>query len=219
MLHLGLVSLLLGCPSGRPVPAPPPKPATTEAPMPEETAPDCVERFSLGAEGGVLAEHRQHAAVNDFHTGFPARPIDPAAQAPVRATERFQVDGRPLLWYSADKSEVVVDAAVLSDLTVVDATNLRVGEQAKVGLLLPSAQGKLGGRELTRFLLESRAIATWVHLGADLCLRGEETTPEGAYYARFTGEHTFFTNEKNVRPLKFDVRVEPGGEILVRGGR
>lgn len=227
MLHLGLLAALVGCPASRPAPEPvtpaasasPEAPPTTEAPMPEDAGATCLDRFSLGADGGVLAEHRQHAAVSDFHTSFTSAVIDPAAQRPVKLTERFQVDGRPLLWYSADQSALVVDASVFSDLLVVDATNLRIGEQVTVGLLLPAARGKIGGRELTRFLLESRAIATWVHLGAELCLRGEETTPEGVYHARYTGEHTFFTNEKNVRPLKFDVRIDPEGDIVVRGGR
>jgi len=54
-----------------------------------------------------------------------------------------------------------------------------------------------------------------VHIGSELCLLSEETDEDGNYEAHLTGEHTYFTNEENVDPLDFVVRIGAEGLISV----
>lgn len=171
----------------------------------------CVVTLTTGRNGSVLDEQRSVGPpAYDFFATYPAATIDPVAQAPVKLVEQYQIGGRPLLWYTADKAGVVVDAAAMSELVVADATRMRAGETARVGQVL----GEIPGRELALFLVHARAIATWVHIGAELCL-AEERSVDGAYTARFTGEHTYFTNEENVEPLDFEVTIAADGVITV----
>ena len=65
-------------------------------------------------------------------------------------------------------------------------------------------------------LIAARVIATYVHIGAELCIVDEQDGPAG-YQARVTGQHTYFTNDKHVEPLAFTVTIDPAGVIAVRG--
>lgn len=180
--------------------------------------PDCLERISVDQGSSVLAEQRRVGPpADDFATGYPAEYLDPEAQVPVEVTRAYQIGKTPLLWWSQDKTHAVVNAAVLTDLTVADVTALPAGQQVKVGQLSELGVGAIGGRELVKFLIAARAIATYVHIGAELCLVEDHDDGARGYRARFTGEHTFFTNKKNVRPLAFAVAIDGDGVITVVG--
>lgn len=219
MRHLLLSVLWLGvaaCGSTSRASSTPPDPVANQgAAVPK---PDCLERISVDKGRSVLAEQRTVGpAADDFATTYPAAYLDPEAQVPVEVTRAYQIGKTPLLWWSQDKTHAVVNAAVLSELAVADVTALPAGQEVRVGQLSELGVGAIGGRELVKFLIAARAIATYVHIGAELCLVEEHDDGAAGYRARFTGEHTFFTSKKNVRPLAFAVAVDGDGVITVRG--
>ena len=180
--------------------------------------PDCLERITVDQAHSVLSEQRRVGPpAADFQTRFRAEYLDPAAQVPVEVVRAYQIGGTPLLWFDVAKTEAVVNAAVLTDLVVADVTAIRAGEQVAIGQLSELGIGQLGGRELVKFLIAARVIATYVHIGAELCLVEEHVDEASGYRARFTGQHTFFTSQKHVKPLAFAVAVDATGVIAVHG--
>lgn len=200
-----MLPLLLACAAPAPVPV--------EAPM---TAP-CVLTWTRDSGASLLAEQRASGAAgwSDFATLLRAAPIDDA-HFPVAHTARFQVAGRPVVWFTPDRTAVVVDAALFGDLAVVDATSIAAGTTAAVGTVTPAARAALGDRGVVELLVEADVVRIYAHIGGELCLR-EETTVAGAYMARFAGEHVYFTNDENHAPLAFDVTIAADGAISVAG--
>ena len=250
-LALSLPLSLLGCPRApdpgeAPVaatePAEPPARVdpSPKAPSPAVTPPStptdpaapaatCLARWAFDNDRSVLAEQRQRGGAarwDDFPTRYPAAYLDPDADHPVELVARFEVGATPLLWFTADFSEAVVNAAVLSELAIVDATGLAVDQQATIGRLTELGLGHLrgaawastglGGRELAEFLLAAGVVQTWVHIGSELCLLAEHDDEHG-YRARFTGEHEYYTNEANLDPLGFELVVTAAGSITIVG--
>lgn len=220
------VLLALGCPGGKDAPntAPEPSESESEAPAPERTTREeavprssCLDELRLDRDRSVLAEQRSVGPrADDFAERYAAEEIDPDRYAPVKVVERYRIGDTPLLWFTPDRTRAVVDAAALSELAVADPTRMTPGDEAEVGRLTDRALGQIPDRTLVRFLLEARAIATYWHTGAELCLVSEEASGEG-YRARFRGEHTYFTSTENREPLAFEVEISPDGRILVRG--
>ena len=85
---------------------------------------------------------------------------------------------------------------------VVDGT----GEGGVLGTL---AEGVALDLALARHLLEEGLVITWWHIGAELELA---VVPEGI---RVTGEHLYFTNERNVAPIDFLLALD-GGSLSAR---
>jgi len=194
---------------------PQPAPVKADEAEPPAEASECLELISIDHADSVLSEQRrvgEHVA--DFHDRYPAEYIDPDSFVPVEAVEGYRIGGTPLLWFNADKTAVVVNAAVLSELVVADATRMRAGDRAVVGQLTELGRGKIAGIELVKFLIRARAIATYVHMGSELCLTAESETAAG-YAAHFTGEHTFFTDQKHTESFAFDVSIANDGVITV----
>lgn len=179
----------------------------------------CIEKFDVGSATSVLDEHRAHTKVHDFHTRFRASVIDPDAQKPVSVVAKYTAGGTPLMWFTPDYADVVVNQAALGDLVVVDATNLAAGSEHKVGQRTELVLGLLSNRDLVRFLIDARVVATWVHIGASLCLANETTTDDGVYTAHFTGSHTMFTSEERVEKLDFAIVIDDEGNVTVRGSK
>ncbi|MCB9564745.1 MAG: hypothetical protein H6709_11975 [Kofleriaceae bacterium] len=176
----------------------------------------CLATLSIDHGDSVLAEQRRvgpHA--DDFWDRYPAVYLDPDTQVPVEVTSSFQIGGTPLLWFSEDKTHPVVNAAVMSDLVVADVTRMAAGGRAEIGRLTELGLGRMPGRDLATFLIRARAIATYVHIGAELCLADETDDARAGYRAHFTGSHTYFTSKKHVQPLDFVVTIDPEGVIAV----
>ena len=114
----------------------------------------------------------------------------------------------------ADNSEVVVNAAVLSDLNVAEVTRLTEGTPTAIGTLGELGRGKISGREMLKFLIHARAIGTYIHIGADLCIAHEEETG-GAYVARVSGTHTYFTSKENIDDVHFEFRMGDKGQLEI----
>lgn len=192
-----------------------PPSSTNEVAM--KPPPSCLEQLTVDHGRSVLTEQRSLGpAASDFQARFAAADIDRDTQIPVAATAAYQIGKTPLLWWNAARTEAVVNAAVLSELRVIDATNLAAGSTEAVGQLSELGVGHIAGRDLVKFLIAARIIATYVHIGAELCIVDEHDGPAG-YQARVTGQHTYFTNAKHVEPLAFTVTIDPAGVIAVRG--
>ncbi|NNE94003.1 MAG: hypothetical protein HKN23_20320 [Verrucomicrobiales bacterium] len=175
-------------------------------------------KFSVAAAESVLEEHRKHTAVRDFATSYDPAEIT-ADHQQVETVSGFQVDDRPLLFFTPDFAEVVIDAAIFPEgLHVVRVTCLGDGDSGTCGRIEPEAFRKLGATEVTQFLIRSHAIETWVHLGADLEIVSETELPmAGVSTITVSGEHRYFTNEEVVEPVNFTVRFDAKGRIDVIG--
>ena len=210
-----LLAALLGCPPTSAVPVEPAAVPASAAPNGDSPMGKCLATWSMGKGASVLSEQRGLPGVdwNDFGSAYAAAAID-ASHTPVKATAQFTVDGAPMLFFTQDGSQAVVDSRVFSDLTVVDVTALSAGAVAKVGTFL--ARGKLGHRALLEFLVRSDVIRTWAHLESEVCLTAE-SEGDPIWRAEFTGEHTYFTNRENHGALAFVVEVAGDGTITVTG--
>lgn len=208
-----VVAAVLAVCAGCGAPAPPPVAAPQEPPVP---ATPCLARLSIDHASSVLAEQRRVGPpAPDFPTRYRAVDLDPDVQVPVEAVRQFQIGQTPLLWFTADRTEAVVNAAVLTDLTVADLTQAAPGTRVEIGQLSELGLGHIDGRALVEFLLRARVIATYAHLGSELCLVEERNGPEG-YRARFTGSHTYVTSRRHVAPLAFTVTVDADGRIAAQ---
>lgn len=182
--------------------------------MSTEVRAECVERFEIDHSRSVLQEHRSRGVeVADFPQRFRAAPID-AGHTAVATVASYRVAGEPLLWFSPDNHEVVIDSTFSGDLNAVDPTRMSPGETAALGLLQPSARAALPAREIGRFLIESGMIRTYWHIGAELCLESESTDVIG-YRATYSGVHTYFTNEQNQDAFRFVFAIGPDGALTI----
>ena len=160
----------------------------------------CIETFGVLHSASPLSEMRKLGLpADDFPVAFAAAPIDQSRMRPLG-------DFGGLLW--VDGQQVVADAGLVSDLTVVDATKLRVGERAVVG--------KLVGLKSVRPLIAAGVIRTYWHLESTVCLEAV-TEKDGVWEGRYSGSHVYFTNSKNVGKFAFFVRIERDGTVAVVG--
>lgn len=181
---------------------------------PEETT-GCIAQWSLGSPN-VLDELRKHGAVDDFPKTYPAKVFEPPKRfEAMEALASKDVDDTPYLWRDVEENVAVVDARAFGDLTIADATRLPEGESATIGTLTTDGHKDLYPRAVLAFLLESRALATWAHIGSELCLTSERSEP-GRYVAVVKGTHTYFTNEKNEDPLRFEFSIEADASMQIK---
>ena len=194
-----------------------PKPPPDEAAATDEVpATECVLELELDSHHSLLEEHRSHAAQPDFHERIEAGAIGAGFHA-VKVTESISAGGKPVLWFSEDHTKVVVDETLASALTHVDATRLSAGERVRVGALTAAGREGLGGRGWVELMLRAHVVGTWIHIGSQVCLSAERETEADGYRVSVDGEHTYFTNEKNVDPVHFDVTIAPDGTVEVIG--
>jgi hypothetical protein len=209
--HLAILLVTIGCTPVEPREEPPVTP-------PQSPAVDCLARYSLG-QTSVLDEQRRRGGAkrwDDFAERYPAAAIDPATHHAVEVVADYRVNDSPVLWFTPDFADAVVDAAMLGELTIVDATRLRIGERVEIGTVTAAGRTVLDGRRLAEFLLKSDAIQTYVHIGSTLCLL-TEVEDENGYRAEFTGEHEYYTNEENHDPLAFSLEMAGDGRIVITG--
>jgi hypothetical protein len=178
----------------------------------------CMVRYELGSTSVLDEQRRRGGAMrwNDFPKRYLAATIDPATHHAVEAVSAYRIADAPLLWFTPDFADAVVDATVLGELTIVDATRLREGERVEIGLLTERGRTELPGRQLLELLLKSDAIQTYIHIGSTLCLIAE-VAEAGSYRAELTGEHEYYTNEENHDPLAFSLEIGSDGRIAITG--
>jgi len=114
-----------------------------------------------------------------------------------------------------DKSEVTVNARYFSDLRRADATRLSPGTRHEIGKITRLGQQAFSNRELLTLLMHYHIIQTLVHTNSEVCLLKEETTGH-TWQAEIMGEHTYYTNEKNVDSFSFRFLLDrKSGEMSV----
>ncbi len=173
--------------------------------------------YAIDHEDSPVAELREAGGqAEDSQARFPAAIIDPAAQLPLTATADFTIDGQPIAWLSSARDHLVMDGAAFAPLRRVEPTRLTPGEHTTVGRVTAAAREALGPRRVVELLLRTGAIATYWHLGADLCLRAEATT-EGRYGADFDAVHHYATRRRRAQSYAFSVAIDEHGEVVVSG--
>lgn len=199
-----------------PTPAAMPTPSPTEAP-----ARECLETFIVDSHRSVLREQRERSGAkrwDDFPKVYAAAYLDPETQQPVEIVKSIQVGKTPLLWFTPDFGDVVVNAAVLTDLALVDAPKLGDGERVEIGALTELGLGRLSGRDLLRFVIAADVVRTYWHIGSTVCLLEERDDADG-YRAKLSGEHVYFTNAENRDAFGMVVERDPAGRIAVVGSK
>lgn len=160
----------------------------------------------------VLQELRARGGkADDFPASFKSETIGPG-HVPVKAVERFAVEGAPVFFFTRELSAVVVDARRAGDLRRVDATRLRKGERQVVGALRPETVAALGLRGAALLLIHAGVIGTYWHIGAELRIEAERKGELDV-----AGTHEYFTNERNEGRVAFTVAISEGGEVAVIG--
>ncbi len=110
---------------------------------------------------------------------------------------------------------VILNSLYFSDLLKADCTRREPGGTQIIGYFKDIGFKRLSPRQLTLFLIESQIIQTYWHVEAELKLISEDETGDH-YSAQFKGQHVFFTNERNVSPLDFTVKIDKkSGEMTI----
>lgn len=117
--------------------------------------------------------------------------------------------GRSFLYRDNQAGEVVVDAKFFETLKRPDATRVGPGESFEIGRA--KTDEVLNPAVLIPFLLLNQIVITYWHTGAEVRLDAVED--DGRCFL-FSGEHTYYTNEKNTEPLRFQICVKDRMMIL-----
>lgn len=176
-----------------------------------------VMQIHMDRSESVLAEHRSHARVDDFHRAFEAERIDDGTFTPVSVVDGFTVGGQPILQFTDHHDRIVVDAAMMSSLTTVDVTSLARGARIHVGTLTRDGMSGIQPRRLVEFLIRADVLRTYCHMESCTYLRSDSHREDGEYRAQLDGTHTYFTNKENCEQFAFELRLSPAGVIEVIG--
>jgi hypothetical protein len=152
--------------------------------------------MARGSPRGLLPSLRR-PEWPDFPKRYASAAVDAAKYSPVEAVQGHRVRDRPVLWFTPDKSDAVVDRDVLSEVTIADVTRLKEGDPAvTVTRIADGARGEHPPRTWLRWLIAFGALQTFIHVEATLCLESERETKDG-YEATVSGRHLYYTNERN----------------------
>jgi hypothetical protein len=172
--------------------------------------------YEIGGSGSVVERARAHGLkLDQLPTSLSANLIVLGQHHPVDLGPDFGLD-RPLVWVRPDVAELVIDGAIMGDLTPVDATGLSE-RPMELCAFMPGVWARIDHRAFVEFLLRTELITTYWHIGSTLELVAESRT-EDEYTAHLVGEHEYYTNEHNVGPLDFTVICSPLGVRLREGG-
>lgn len=195
--------------------AKPVKPVKPVKPQKAETKRTCIESWHVErhdnpwsgltstAEAEARANHIRSLAVKVGEKNL-IRPI--AGLAPTNEI---------ILLRAPDAIEVAVNKKYFSDLTRQDVTRGLFRQAGLIGTATPLALKAFTPRQILTLLLQYQIIMTYAHIEADLCLISEQAQ-NGQYSATLTGEHTYYTNSRNVSSFAFDFTLnDKTGEMRV----
>jgi hypothetical protein len=183
---------------------------------------DCIAFWDIDSARSVLHEQRESKVPwYDFATTWKSAAILSDA-VPIKTLSEIKIPDGPVLWFSAEKKEALVDKRFSSDLTVVNVTRLRAGLTKTIGTLSKerALSASSHGMEILQLLVKADIIQTYVHIGSEVCVKKsavDEKSAGGAFRADVVGEHTYFTNQKNVDKFSFRFEIKPTGEMTVTG--
>jgi len=172
--------------------------------------------WDLASDDSVLSEQRQRGPHrSDFFERHISSKIDPAVQDPVAVVAAHRLNGEPILWWTTDHVDAVVDERFSGDLTVVDVPRLRPGERRRLGQLSVEAR-VLAPRDVLAFLLRADIVRTYWHIASRVCLLRETVGADG-YQGELCGEHRYFTNTNHRAAFQFRFEINGMGELFVTG--
>lgn len=184
-------------------------------PQKTESKPTCLESWHIerhdnpwsGLTSTAEAEARTFSIRSVAATGIAKNTIKRLAGI-VPANEFILLRG------PAD-SEVTVNAKYFGDLKRRDATRGTFTHDGLIGTATPYTLKIFKPRQILALLLQYQIILTYAHIEADICLIREQTQ-NGLYSASLTGEHTYYTNSRNVSSFGFEFTLnEKTGEMRV----
>ncbi len=133
----------------------------------------------------------------------------------IKAIEALVPANEIILLRTPNAVEVTINKKYFGDLTRQDATRGTFTEGGLIGTATPHTLKIFTPRQILALLLQYQVILTYAHIEADICLIREQTQ-NGLYSAALTGEHTFYTNSRNVSSFGFEfVLNEKTGEMRV----
>lgn len=123
--------------------------------------------------------------------------------------------GESILYRNDSKREVAIDQKYFSTLNRVDATSIAKGQSLIVGRVVDSKL--FDPNFLIPFLIKGQILITYIHTDSELIWRKNFNLTDKSCY-HFSGEHHFYTNEKNTSSLNFKICLDQmSQEIKVVG--
>ena len=131
--------------------------------------------------------------------------------------KQYKFENEYFLALTENPKKVLVNKKYFSNLEKRDATRIKSGEEQLIGRFLDISFKSISPDKLVLFLLESQIIATYWHIGSELCLI-KETKSKESYTAYFYGLHKYCTNKCEQDTLKFSVKInKKSGEMFLGG--
>jgi len=189
------------------------KPMKTKSP---EEKPTCIESWHVerhdnpwsGLTSTAEAEARTYRIRSVVMKGEEKNLIKPLAGI-VPASDY-------ILLRTPNAVEVTVNKKYFGDLSRQDATRGSFTQGGLIGTATPHTLNVFRPRQILALLLQYQIILTYAHIEADICLVRDQTQ-NGLYSASLTGEHTYYTNSRNVSSFNFEFTLnEKTGEMRVR---
>lgn len=143
---------------------------------------------------------------------FTVRAVKQRPAAPNMLAQPGGIAANDFFLYRSEKDRaVVVNARYFGDLTRQDVTGRPLRKGGVIGVATPAALKRWQPAELLGLLLEQQIILTYAHIEATVCLVDASET-DGVYRAELTGEHVYYTNERNVSGLdfRFEINLRTG---------
>jgi len=143
---------------------------------------------------------------------FTVRAVRQRPTAPNMLAQPGGIAANDFFLYRSEKDRaVVVNARYFGGLTRQDVTGRPLRNGGVIGVATPAALKRWQPTELLGLLLEQQIILTYAHIEATVCLVNVTET-EGVYRAELTGEHVYYTNERNVSGLdfRFEINLRTG---------
>jgi hypothetical protein len=184
-------------------------------PQKAETKPTCIESWHVERDDNPWSglTSTAEAEVRTYRVRSAA--LNGAEKNLIKAIEGLVPANEIILLRAPDSVEVTVNKKYFGDLTRQDATRGAFTQGGLIGNATPHSLKIFTSRQILALLLQYQVILTYAHIEADICLIREQTQ-NGLYSAALTGEHTFYTNSRNVSSFGFEfVLNEKTGEMRV----
>lgn len=142
----------------------------------------------------------------------PKHPTLSPILTPIQTPKEILFNGIPLLYFTANPKQVVVDQNYFSELKRIDVTKLLIDEIKSIGFT------KVPLKDINfvvSFLLKSQILITYWHTNSELTVVNSQVEGENTKF-RIDGKHFYYTNKKNTESFSFTLVMNSvTGEITV----
>lgn len=134
---------------------------------------------------------------------FTVRAVKQRPAAANTLTQPNGIGANDFFLYRSEKDRaVVVNARYFGDLKRQDVTGRPLRNGGVIGTATKIALNSFKPETTLGLLLELQIIITYAHIESTVCLV-QDSEKDGIYQAQLTGEHVYFTNERNVSAFSF----------------